>query len=210
MTASTPGNSRPSTWLEIIAADPGHSHRYRERFRDLAARGQDIDGEARLIDAMVDRGAHVLDAGCGAGRLGGFLSAAGHSVVGVDIDPVLIEAAGSDYPGPTWLVGDLAELDLRGEGIDAAFDMIVSAGNVVTFLDPDDRRTVLARFTEHLAPDGRVVVGFGAGRGYPFDDFLADAAAGGLVSELLLSAWDVRPFTPESDFLVAVLRHSPR
>jgi SAM-dependent methyltransferase len=205
---STPGNSRPTTWREIVAADPGHSHRYRERFRELAARGQDIDGEARLIDAMVRRGAHVLDAGCGAGRLGGYLHAAGHSVVGVDVDPVLINAARTDYPGPTWLVGDLAELGLPAAGIDTAFDMIVSAGNVVTFLAPDDRRTVLARFAEHLAPDGRVVVGFGAGRGYAFDEFLADAAAGGLVSEVLLSAWDVRPFTAQSDFLVAVLRRS--
>ena len=59
-----------------------------------------------------------------------------------------------------------------------------------------------------LSGDGRVVVGFGAGRGYAFDEFLADAAAGGLVSEVLLSAWDVRPFTAQSDFLVAVLRRS--
>lgn len=95
---SAPGNSRPTTWQEIVAADPGHSHRYRERFRELAARGQDINGEARLIDAMVRRGAHVLDAGCGAGRLGGYLHAAGYSVVGVDVDPVLIDAARTDYP----------------------------------------------------------------------------------------------------------------
>lgn len=205
---STPGNSRPTTWREIVAADPGHSHRYRERFRELAERGQDIDGEARLIDAMAGRGARILDAGCGAGRLGGYLHAAGHDVVGVDVDPVLIEAARTDYPGPTWLLGDLADLDLPATGIAAAFDIIVCAGNVVTFLAPDDRRTVLARFAEHLTPDGRIVVGFGAGRGYAFDEFLADAAAGGLVSDLLLSAWDVRPFTAQSDFLVAVLQRS--
>jgi hypothetical protein len=53
------------------------------------------------------------------------------------------------------------------------------------------------------------VVGFGAGRGYPFDDFLADAAAAGLATDLLLSTWDVRPFTPDADFLVAVLTATP-
>jgi hypothetical protein len=50
------------------------------------------------------------------------------------------------------------------------------------------------------------VVGFGAGRGYDFDEFLADAQAGGLEPDLLLSTWDLRPFTPESEFMVAVLR----
>ena len=30
-------------------------------------------------------------------------------------------------------------------------------------------------------------------------------AEAGLVTELCLATWDLRPFTPESDFLVAVL-----
>ncbi len=92
--------------------DPGHSTWYVERFRAMEAKGQDIVGEARLVDAMLGRGGRVLDAGCGLGRLGGYLHDAGHVVVGVDVDPVLIGVAEEDHPGPTWLVGDLAELDL--------------------------------------------------------------------------------------------------
>lgn len=190
----------PSAWEEIVAADPTHSSRYVERFRDLAAQGNDIVGEARLIDAMVGRGSRVLDAGCGAGRTGGYLHGAGHTVVGVDVDPVLIEAARADYPGPTWMVGDLAELDLP----DAGFDVIVCAGNVVTFLAPSTRSAVLTGFARHLAPRGRVVIGFGADRGYKFAEFLADAGSAGLTVDLLLSTWDLRPFTDDSDFLVAV------
>ncbi|OMQ14095.1 SAM-dependent methyltransferase, partial [Modestobacter sp. VKM Ac-2676] len=120
---------------------------------------------------------------------------------GVDVDPVLIAAAEADHPGPRWLVGDLAELDLPDR-----FDGIVCAGNVMAFLAPSTRRPVLERFAAHLADDGRVAIGFGAGRGYEFDDFLADARAAGLVPDLLLSTWDLRPFTPGSEFLVAVLR----
>jgi hypothetical protein len=56
-----------------------------------------------------------------------------------------------------------------------------------------------------LADDGRLVIGFGTGRGYGFDDFAADAATAGLRFDLRLATWDVRPWTPESDFLVAVL-----
>jgi SAM-dependent methyltransferase len=198
------GDRVPSKWEEITAVDPTHSTRYAERFRALVADGQDIVGEARLIDAMVGRGARILDAGCGPGRIGGYLQKNGHDVVGVDVDPVLIAEAEADYPGPTWVVGDLAELDLPGRGIEADFDVIVCAGNVVTFVAPSTRRAVLAGFARHVAPNGRVVIGFGAGREYEFSDFFIDAEASGLVVDLKLSTWDLRPFASDSDFLVAV------
>lgn len=192
-------------WLRLLEQNPGHSQWYIERFRTMAAEGKDLDGEARFVDAMVPRHARILDAGCGPGRVGGRLAELGHVVVGVDLDPALIEAARQDHPGPTWLVGDLAVLDLAAHGIDEPFDVVVSAGNVMTFLDPATRRDVLARLAAHLAADGRLVAGFGAGRGYEFEDFFADAAAVGLREHLRLATWDLRPFEPTSDFLVAVL-----
>ncbi|MBO0854868.1 MAG: class I SAM-dependent methyltransferase [Nocardia sp.] len=193
-----------SQWEEITAADPAHSTRYVQRFRNMVAEGQDIVGEARMIDAMLARGSRVLDAGCGPGRHGGYLHRAGHEVVGVDVDPVLIEAAELDHPGPRWLVDDLARLDLPARGITAPFDVVLCAGNVMTFVAESTRRDVLAGFARHTAPDGRVVVGFGSGRGYGFADFLADAEISGLRTDVLLSTWDLRPFADASDFLVAV------
>ena len=190
-------------WLAQVARNPGHSQWYIERFRTMAARGEDIVGEARLIDAMVPRGARILDAGCGAGRLSGYLHAAGHRVVGVDVDPELIDAARQDYPGPEYRVADLAVLADMDLG--DAFDAIVCAGNVVTFLAENTRRDVLRGFRSHLGQDGRAVVGFGAGRGYSAAEFFADAAAEGLTPQLTLAGWDVRPWTQDSDFLVAVL-----
>jgi len=191
--------------MKKVQDDPGHSSWYIERFRALAAAGEDIAGEARLVDAMVPRRSRVLDAGCGAGRNGGHLHRAGHTVVGVDVDPALVAAARQDHPGPRWIVGDLAELDLPAQGVPAPFDVVLCAGNVMTFLAPSTRTEVLRRFRRHLAPGGRAVVGFGAGRGYPFADFLADAGRAGLVPDLLLSTWDLRPFRDDSEFLVAVL-----
>lgn len=195
-----------SLWMQKVDADPGHSQWYIERFRSMVRDGADLDGEARLIDAMAARGARILDAGCGGGRVSGYLAAAGHDVVGVDVDPKLIEAAGQDYPGPRWLVSDLAELDLPTRGIAEPFDIIVSAGNVMAFLAPSTRIEVLVRLRAHLAGAGRAVIGFGAGRDYPFDQFLRNVAEAGLAAELLLSSWDLRPFTDDSEFLVAVLR----
>ncbi|MFR9727944.1 class I SAM-dependent methyltransferase [Saccharopolyspora sp. MS10] len=196
----------PSIWMRKVSADPAHSSWYVERFRTMAREGADLAGEARLVDALVPRGARILDAGCGPGRVGGALAESGHEVVGVDVDPELIEAAEQDHPGPTWLVGDLAELDLPARGVEAGFDAIVCAGNVMTFLAPSTRGEVLRRLRAHLGDGGRAVIGFGAGRDYDFTAFLADAAAAGFEPDLLLSTWDLRPFTEESGFLVALLR----
>lgn len=200
---NSPVSPETSHWMQIVANNPGHSQWYIDRFRQMAARGEDLDGEARMIDAMVSRGATILDAGCGPGRVGGRLHRLGHQVVGVDVDPVLIEAAEADHPGPEWIVADLAELNLG-----RTFDIIVCAGNVMGFLAPSTRLDVLRRFAAHLNSQGRAVIGFGAGRGYEFDDFFAHLAEVGLRVELPLESWDLRPYQPGSGFLVAVCSHA--
>lgn len=197
-------------WLQKLAENPGHSAWYIERFRSMAASGDDLDGEARFIDAMAPRRARILDAGCGTGRVGGRLATLEHEVVGVDLDEQLIAAAREDHPAATWLVRDLADLDLAGEGITEPFDVIVSAGNVMTFLDPLTRRVVLHRLAAHLAPNARLVVGFGAERGYPFEEFFVDADSAGLCVDLRFSTWDLRPFCPTSTFIVAILTVAER
>ena len=192
-------------WIELTERNPDHSAWYIERFRAMAAAGDDMHGEARMVDAMVSRNSRILDAGCGPGRLGGHLAQLGHVVVGVDIDPVLIAAAQQDHPGSTWLVADLADLDLGCAGIDEGFDVIVAAGNVMTFLDPCTREAVLNRLAAHLSPTGRIVIGFGAGRDYDFAGFFDDVASAELTAEVSFSTWDLRPFNADSDFLVAVM-----
>ena len=198
--------TEPSKWTRLTEENPEHSAAYIQRFKDLAAAGHDLVGEGRLVDAMLPRGSRVLDAGAGTGRIAAYLADVGHEVVGVDGDPVLVTAAAAEHPAARFVVGDLAELDLPSAGIAEQFDAIVCAGNVVTFLAPSTRREVLRRLRAHLRADGRAAIGFGAGRGYEFDDFLADAAAAGWAPDVLLSTWDLRPFTPQSDFLVALLR----
>jgi SAM-dependent methyltransferase len=192
----------PGQWQQIIARDPQHSTRYIERFRMLAAQGHDLHGEARLVDALVGRGAAVLDAGCGPGRHAGYLARAGHRVVGVDVDPTLIAAAQAEEPGPTYLVGDLAGFELPADA-PREFDAILCAGNVMTFLHPETRVPALAGMASRLAPEGRAVIGFGAGRGYDFNDFLTDAAAAGLALQARFATWDLRPFSSSADFQVA-------
>lgn len=190
----------------VTAHGPGHAQWYVQRFRAMAADGADLAGEARLVDAMLPRGARVLDAGCGPGRVGAALAAAGHVVVGVDVDPVLIAAAVQDHPGPTWLIGDLSELDLPARGHPGRFDGAVIAGNVMPYLAPGTERQVLQRIAAHLRPDGFAVVGFGTGRGYRLRDFDTDAVAAGFAVEHRFASWDLRPWVDDAPFVVTVLR----
>lgn len=199
--------ARRSKWADAVANNPNHSAWYVQRFREMAANGADLVGEARLIDAMAPRGATILDAGCGPGRHAGYLHDAGHTVVGVDLDPVLIAAAEEDFPGPTYVVGDLADVVLPPDA-PQKFDLVFSAGNVMGFLHPDTRLDVLATIAGWLKPEGRAVIGYGAGRGYDFDDFVKDAANSGLLLKQAFSTWDLQLFTEESQFLVAVLMRS--
>ncbi len=198
---------RPTRWE--TDTKEGHSEWYVDRFRRMATDGEDLAGEARLVDAMVPRSARILDAGCGPGRLGAELHARGHDVVGVDVDPVLIEAASEDHPGPQWLVGDLAELDLPTAGIDEPFDTAVVAGNVMVFVAPGTESDVLRRIAAHVRADGFVIVGFHVNRNLSLEDFDDDVADAGLYVEHRFATWDLRAWHDDADFAVSVLRCSP-
>lgn len=183
--------------------DENHSTWYRDRFRDLAAEGADLEGEARLVDALAPRGSRVLDAGCGAGRLGGTLHRRGHDVTGVDADEVLVAEARATRPGPTWLVADLLDVDLG-----ATFDVVVAAGNVLVFLAPGTERDVVANLARHVADDGALVLGFRLDRHYGLADLDEHLAAAGFAVEQRFATWDMRPLTADAEFAVTIARRA--
>lgn len=197
------------TWKQIVDADPDHSRKYAKRWDDMVAEGVDIDGEARLADAMAPRGARILDVGCGQGRMGIYLAARGHRVTGVDLDPLLVEHARDACPDATWEVADLASQGWA----QGPFDLAVSAGNVLAFVDPADRGAVLANLAARLASAadgvdgqaGRLVVGFGLDRGWSREEFDDDIERAGLEVQQRWSTWDLRPFDDDEGFMVAVL-----
>lgn len=194
---------RPTRWE--TETGEGHSEWYIERFRTLAADGADLVGEARLVHALVPPRSRLLDAGCGPGRIGAELHALGHRVVGVDVDPVLVAAAEADHPGPRWLVGDLAHLDLVAVGEGEPFDAAVLAGNVLAFVAPDTEADVLRRVAAHVRSDGPVVVGFHLDK-LPLVQFDAAVADAGLEVEHRFATWDLRRWHDDADFAVSVLR----
>ncbi|HET6952079.1 MAG TPA: class I SAM-dependent methyltransferase [Acidimicrobiales bacterium] len=196
--------AKPTRW--VTDTSEGHSQWYIERFRRMASEGADLAGEARLVDAMLPRHARVLDAGCGPGRVGAELHARGHTVVGVDADPALIDAARHDHPGPRWLVADLSELDLAAQGEGEPFDAALLAGNVMVFLAPETEAAALRRVAAHVRPDGFVVVGFHVDRALPLDDFDRCVAEAGLAVEHRFATWDLKAWHDGADFAVSVLR----
>ncbi len=193
-------------------ADVPRGHRYDERFRELEARGVDVHGEAACLEALL-RSEHasatpsdtrtalrVLDAGCGTGRVAIELAARGFDVVGVDLDPVMLDSARLKAPKIEWVLGDLAQLRLRRE-----FDAAVLAGNVMLFVGPGTEADVLARVAAHVVPEGLVVAGFQLSGRLALDDYdaAAEHAALGLIARY--STWAREPFAG-GDYAVSVHR----
>jgi len=182
---------------------------YVGRFDRMYADGSDLQGEVRFIDAMAPRGAAILDAGCGVGRLAAGLHDRGHNAVGVDKDPGLLAGAVERHPGVRFLESDLLTLDaatLAASGAPHRFDLIVVAGNVMVFLAPGSERDVLEGLLRLLAPGGRLVTGFATDRDYTVAAFDADATALGLTLDHRFSTWHLDPWVDESSWAVSVLR----
>ncbi len=188
---------------------------YGSHFETLRRSGEDIDGEARLADVLSPRNARMLDAGSGMGRVGAALAARGHRVVGVDLDAELIEQSRATYPDLPVLRARLDELgaaDLATAGHSGPFDLIVCVGNVMILLAPGTESLVLSNLCTLLTDTGRLLVGFHTSaqpansRHYSPDEFSQDATTAGLRIESRFATYDLAPFDPDGEYVVAVLR----
>ena len=184
-----------SRWLEETGGTSGRE--YDARFAALAASGEDLHGEARYVDALLPRGATVLDAGCGTGRVAVELARRGHEVVGVDSDPSMLEVA-QRSPEVRWALADLATLELPER-----FDLIVAAGNVMVFLAPDTEAQVVQALTRHLAPGGLLVSGWRTDR-LAVSTYDGWVAAAGLEPVARHATWEGNAFFAGADWCVSV------
>ena len=161
--------------------------------------GADVHGEATLVRSY--RPSRVLDAGCGTGRVAIELARHRVDVVGVDVDPAMLDTARSLAPALDWRLGDLATADL-GSG----YDVAVLAGNVLLFTTPGTEGAVVANVAGAVRPDGIVIAGFSLRPGgYDLARFDADAVAAGLTLLDRWSTWDRAPFRG-GDYAVSVFR----
>lgn len=193
----------PTRWELAGAGNRG----YGAKFARLVEEGSDVEGEARLADALVGRGARILDIGSGMGRVAAALQARGHDVTAIEPDPALLEQSRRTYPGLAVVHANI--LDVGPTDLGTGFDLVVLVGNVMVFLAPDTERDVLRRVREVLAPGGRALVGFhpvdgpATARDYSHEEFTADVSASGLRADLLAGSYELHP--PSSDYAVWVL-----
>lgn len=175
---------------------------YGRRFAELIDSGADVDGEARLADALVARGARILDAGSGMGRAAGYLRSRGHRVVAAEPDPRLVEQSRRTYPDVDVLPYEILELTddvLAATGGPTEFDLVVCVGNVITFVAEGTEVAVLRRLGELLAPGGRILVGFhlqggpATARKVAPEQFAAEVDAAGLAVDHRFGGYDLRP-----------------
>lgn len=185
---------------------------YQARFAELIAEGQDIDGEARLVDVLAPRRARVLDAGSGMGRVAAAVAARGHHVVGVEKDPVLVADSRARYPDIPVVEQDLLAVSpgtLEKAGLPASYDVVAAVGNVMIFLADGTQSEVLRALGDLLAPGGRILVGFhqqsgpSTGNVYPFAEFAKDVTGAGLVVQHRFGTYELGP--ADDSYVVAVL-----
>ncbi|MET9717020.1 MULTISPECIES: class I SAM-dependent methyltransferase [Streptomyces] len=184
-------------WEQLTGGTSGEQ--YAARFAELADRGQDVHGEARLCAALVPPGSRVLDAGCGTGRVLVELARLGYDGVGVDRDASMLAVARRSAPRLTWVQADLADLDPSTAG--AGFDLVVAAGNVFPLLAPGTEGAVAAALARVLRPGGLLVAGFGLDRehlpvppGLTLAEYDGHCAAVGLTLTDRFATWDADPY----------------
>jgi SAM-dependent methyltransferase len=109
-------------------------------------------GEKALFEVFLKQGDAILDLGVGGGRTTAYLSRLASHYVGVDYAPKMIEACKRKFPHLEFLVADVTNLALLGNG---SFDAVVMAFNGMDYLVPgDSRRRCLAEIRRVLKKDG--------------------------------------------------------
>lgn len=183
---------------------------YDARWGSLAESGENIHGEADLVEALLTEsgGRAVLDAGCGTGRVAIELARRGFAVAGVDGDPDMLAAARAKAPQLTWSDADLVDLaDVAELAPPEPVDLVLLAGNVMIFLEPGTEGRVIAGLAARLVAGGLLVAGFSL---QPDRLTLADyddlAVAAGLDPVARWATWDREDFDG-GDYAVSVHRH---
>jgi SAM-dependent methyltransferase len=135
---------------------------------------------ALLQDALPAPPARILDLGCGTGSLSVLLAELGHTVLGVDFSPRMLEHAAAKA-GRHGVQVAFLEGDAGDPPVDGPFDVVLSR-HVLWALP--DVPAVLSRWTPLLGPGGRLVLVEGrwhTGDGWRADDLmpLVEAVTGG-------------------------------
>ncbi|MAW80405.1 MAG: hypothetical protein CMI63_09210 [Parvularcula sp.] len=161
--------------MRTMAGDPHYVREYRRLVRGLLKRSASeadamekaVGGafekvgaaQAKLVKELCPQGGfHLIDVGCGSGRLAHALRAETRvSYTGFDVVPDLVAYAEKICDRPDWRFDTISELALPVENAQADIIMFMS---VFTHLKPDEIKTYLAEAFRVLKPGGRIVASY--------------------------------------------------
>ena len=173
---------------------------YDAKWQQMEAAGENPHGEVDFVCRFMPQ--LVLDAGCGTGRVTIELNRRGVICHGVDLDGDLLAVAHRKAPELTWTLCDLA--DLPAALPEAAFDVVVAAGNVFRFVEVSRQAQAVAGCAAQLAPGGRLIAGFQLGQPSPtLLDYDNWAAAAGLELEARFAGWSCEEFPRGAEYSAA-------
>ena len=108
--------------------------------------------ESLLLERYrADLSGHVLELGCGAGRLTGHLIGVGGSVHGIDVSSSMVAYCREHHPSGAFDVADLRDLSAEPA---QSLDVVVATNNVLDILEDAERRRVLREIRRILKPGG--------------------------------------------------------
>jgi SAM-dependent methyltransferase len=96
----------------------------------------------------------VLELGCGAGRILGYLVELAREAHGVDISPPMVDYCRRRYPDADVRLGDAAAL---GGVVEGRFDAILAMSNLIDVFNHAERQRVLGELRERLSPAGLLI-----------------------------------------------------
>ncbi len=194
---------KPSRWENSNVARGAD---YDARWRELAATGVQIHGEADLVENLVAEfkvPKTVLDAGCGTGRVAIELARRGFDLVGIDRDAPMLDAARTKARELEWIQADLSTFTS-----DKKFGAAVLAGNVMIFLAAGTEATAVENIVGLLHVGGLFIAGFQLSVDrLPLDRYDELCADAGLVLEARFATWDREAFS-DGDYAVSVHRRA--
>ena len=128
--------------------------RVRDAYDDIAAdydaqRGENGAAVLRELLDRLDPDSSVLDAGCGAGRVGLAGLDADHRTVGLDFSGEQLRLAAAADRGDALVAGDMTALPVAADAFDA-----VTSFYAVIHVPTGDHATVLSEFARVCRPDG--------------------------------------------------------
>lgn len=97
----------------------------------------------------------VLELGCGAGRLTGYLVDIAEQAYGIDLASAMIAESRARFPGGTFLEGDIRDLS---HFEDESLDVVFGGCNILDIFGDEERRAALREIRRVLKPGGLLMM----------------------------------------------------